>query len=138
VRDTLSPQMQIMAALHQKKEAVLSRPGIRDWIYAPDVADAVAVLVEAEKPKHGLYHISTGREWTALEWGERLAALNPGFVCRLAGPGESPTVDLHSDADRAPLSISRLKEEFGWRARFGCADSAADLNTWWNSHGEGM
>ena len=42
------------------------------------------------------------------------------------------------DADRAPLSIARMAEEFGWRARFGCADSAADLNEWWMRHGEGM
>jgi len=138
VRDTPSPQMQIVAALRQKKEAVLSRPGVRDWIYAPDVAEAIAVLVEAPKPKHGLYNISTGNEWTALQWGQHLADLNPGFVCRLAAPGEAPTVDLHSDADRAPLSISRMAEEFGWRARFGCADSAVDLNDWRIRHGEGM
>ena len=138
VRDTLSPQSQIVAALRQRQEAVLSRPGVRDWIYAPDVADAVAVLVEAEKPRHGLYHISTGHEWTALEWGQYLAALNPGFVCRLAGSGEVPNVDLHSDADRAPLSISRMADEFGWRARYGCADSVRDLNDWWRRHGEGM
>jgi UDP-glucose 4-epimerase len=138
VRDTPSPQMQIVAALQQKKVAVLPRPGVRDWIYAPDVADAVAVLVEAPKPRHGLYNISTGNEWTALQWGQHLADLNPGFVCRLATSGEMPTVDLHSDADRAPLSISRMAEEFGWRARFGCADSAADLNEWLIRHGEGM
>jgi UDP-glucose 4-epimerase len=138
VRDTPSPQMQIVAALRQKKEAVLSRPGMRDWIYAPDVADAMAVLVEAPKPKHGLYNISTGNEWTALQWGQHLAEINPGLVCRLAKPGEPPNVDLHSDADRAPLSIARMSEEFGWRARFGCADSAADLNDWWMRHGEGM
>jgi UDP-glucose 4-epimerase len=138
VRDTPSPQMQIVAALRQKREAVLSRPGVRDWIYAPDVAEAIAVLVEAPKPKHGLYNISTGNEWTALQWGQHLSDINPGFVCRLTAPGEAPTVDLHSDADRAPLSITRMEQEFGWRARFGCADSAADLNDWWLRHGEGM
>jgi UDP-glucose 4-epimerase len=138
VRDTLSPQVQIITALRQKTEATLLRPGVRDWIYAPDVAEAVAVLVEAEQPKQGLYNISTGREWTALQWGQHLADLNPGFVCRLAHQGENPTVDLHTDADRAPLSISRMEEEFGWRARFDCADSAADLNEWWKRHGEAM
>ena len=138
VRDTPSPQMQIVAALRQRKEAVLSRPGVRDWIYAPDVAEAIAVLVEAPKPKHGLYNISTGNEWTALQWGQHLSDINPGFVCRLTAPGEAPTVDLHSDADRAPLSITRMEREFGWRARFGCVDSAADLNDWWLRHGEGM
>jgi UDP-glucose 4-epimerase len=115
-------------------EAVLVRPGVRDWIYAVDVAEAVALLVEAERPKHQLYNISTGAEWSALQWGEELAALHPGFICRLAETGETPTVDLHSSADRAPLSVARLAEEFGWRARFGCADSAADLSRWWTAH----
>jgi UDP-glucose 4-epimerase len=138
VRDTPSAQAQIVSALRKQGQAILSRPGIKDWIYAPDVADAVTVLIEAARPRHRLYNISTGREWSALQWGQDLAALHPGFVCRLAEPGEVPTVDLHSDADRAPLSISRLEQEFGWRARFGCSDSAADLSNWWAHYGEGM
>jgi UDP-glucose 4-epimerase len=138
VRDTLSAQAQIVDALRQQSHAVLSRPGIKDWVYAPDVADAVTVLIEAAKPRHRLYNISTGREWSALQWGQDLAALHPGFVCRLAEPGEAPTVDLHSDTDRAPLSVLRMEQEFGWRARFGCADSAADLDIWWTHHREGI
>jgi UDP-glucose 4-epimerase len=55
----------------------------------------------------------------------------------LAEAGEVPTVDLHSEADRAPLSVLRMEQEFGWWARFGCADSAADLNIWWVRYGEG-
>ncbi|MGZ5873173.1 MAG: NAD-dependent epimerase/dehydratase family protein [Bradyrhizobium sp.] len=137
LRDTPSPQMQIMAALQQRKEAVLSRPGVRDWIYAPDVADAVTLLIEAAKPKYSLYNISAGREWSALQWGQDLAALHHGFVCRLAKSGEAATIDLHSDADRAPLSVSRMEHEFGWRARFGRVESAADLDKWWTHHGEG-
>jgi UDP-glucose 4-epimerase len=134
VRDTLSPQVQMLAALEQNREAILERPGVRDWIYAPDVAEAVSLLIEAAKPKHQLYNISTGAEWPALQWGEELAALHSGFVCRLAQAGEVPTVDLHGPADRAPLSVARMAQEFGWRARFGCADSATDLNRWWTEH----
>jgi UDP-glucose 4-epimerase len=136
VRDTPSPQAQILAAMQAGREAVLSRPGVRDWIYAVDVAEAVALLIEASKPKHQLYNISTGVEWSALQWGQQLAALHPGFVCRLAEAGEASTVDLYSTADRAPLSVSRLAEEFGWRARFGCIDSTADLGAWWTAHRE--
>lgn len=134
VRDTLSAQAQILTAMQGGREAVLVRPGIRDWIYAADVAEAVTLLIEAERPKHQLYNISTGVEWSALQWGQELAALHPGFNCRLAETGETPTVDLHSPADRAPLSVARMAEEFGWRARFGCADSAADLSRWWTAH----
>jgi UDP-glucose 4-epimerase len=134
VRDTPSPQAQILAAMHEGRDAVLSRPGVRDWIYAVDVAEAVALLIEAAKPKHQLYNISTGMEWSALQWGQELVALHPGFVCRLTDAGEAATIDLHGPADRAPLSVSRMAEEFGWHARFDCADSAADLNRWWSEH----
>jgi UDP-glucose 4-epimerase len=134
VRDTPSPQAQILAALEAGRAAVLSRPGVRDWVYAVDVAAAVSVLIEADRPKHQLYNISTGVEWPALQWGQQLAALHPPFICRLAETGEAPTIDLHGAADRAPLSVSRMAEEFGWRARFGCADSVADLSAWWTRH----
>ena len=122
VRDTPSPQAQILAAMQEGREATLSRPGVRDWIHAVDVAEAVTLLIEASNPKHQLYNISTGVEWSALQWGQELAALHPGFICRLTDAGEAATVDLHSPADRAPLSVSRMAEEFGWRARFGCAE----------------
>jgi UDP-glucose 4-epimerase len=136
VRDTPSPQAQIVAALRQGREAVLERPGVRDWIYATDVADAVTLLIEAAKPKHQLYNISTGVEWPALQWGEQFAARYPGSICRLAKIGEASTVDLHAPADRAPLSVARIADEFGWRARFGCAESAADLCDWWTTYRE--
>jgi UDP-glucose 4-epimerase len=138
VRDTLSPQIQIFDASLRNSEAILSRPGVKDWIYAPDVADALALLIEADRPVHRLYNISTGAEWSALQWGEALAALNPGFVCRLAAPGEAANIDLHSDADRAPLAGSRIEQEFGWRAKFGCAESVADLTAWSAQNQEGQ
>jgi UDP-glucose 4-epimerase len=134
VRDTPSPQAQILAAMQEGREATLSRPGVRDWIYAVDVGEAVTLLIEASNPKHQLYNISTGVEWSALQWGQELAALRRDFMCRLADAAEAATVDLHSPADRAPLSVSRMAEEFDWRARFGCADSAVDLSRWWTGH----
>ncbi len=130
VRDTPSLQFQILAAFGRGEPAILPGPGVKDWIYAPDAAEAVAVLLEAERPRHRLYNISSGTEWSALQWGEAFAALHPGLQCRLAAPGERTLIELHGP-DRAPLSVSRLAQEFGWRARFGCVDSAADLSRWW-------
>jgi UDP-glucose 4-epimerase len=135
---SLSPQAQILAAMLQGQETLLPRPGVRDWIYATDVAAAVTLLIEAAGRSIAsttFQPVSNGRR---CKWGEALAALHSGFICRLAEAGEAATVDLHSPADRAPLSVSRLAQEFGWRARFGCADSAADLTRWWAQHGEGL
>lgn len=137
VRDTVSPLTQILAAQANHSEALLARSGVRDWIYAPDVADAMTLLIEAPKTQHRLYNISTSTPWSALEWGEQLAEHHPGFICRLARTGETATIDLHGDSDRAPLSVARLDREFGWRAKFGCADSVADLVDWSARHSEG-
>jgi UDP-glucose 4-epimerase len=137
VRDTPSLQFQILAAFDRGEPAILPGPGVKDWIYAPDAAEAVAVLLEAERPRHRLYNISSGTEWSALQWGEAFAALHPRLQCRLAAPGERTLIELHGP-DRAPLSVSRLAQEFGWHARFGCADSAADLSMWWTLHREGL
>jgi UDP-glucose 4-epimerase len=136
VRDTPSPQFQILSAFGRGEPAIMPDPGIKDWIYAVDAAEAVAVLVEENQPRHRLYNISSGAAWSALRWGETFAALHPGLECRLAAPREQTFIKLHGP-DRAPLSVARMANEFGWRARFGCDDSAAAMNDWWMQHREG-
>jgi UDP-glucose 4-epimerase len=135
VRDTPSLQFQILAAFARGEPAVMPEVGMRDWIYAPDAAEAVALLIEAERPRHRLYNISRGGLWPALQWGEAYAALHPGLQCRLAAPGEKTVIKLHG-AYRAPLSVNRMADEFGWRARFGCAESAAAMSAWLTQHKE--
>ena len=137
VRDTPSLQFQILAAFACGERAVLPAPGIKDWTYAPDAAEAVALLIEAERPRHRLYNISSGAAWSALQWGEAFAALHPGLQCRLAAPGERTSIKLHG-GDRAPMSVKRMADEFGWRARFGCAESAAAMSAWWMQHKDGI
>lgn len=136
VRDTPSPQALIMDCVARGVPALLSDAGVKDWIYAPDVADAVCVLLEADRPRHALYNISSGALFSAEEWGKNLAGLRSGFVCRLAEPGETSTITVHGP-DRAPMSVARMAEEFGWRARFGCAESAAHLSRWFDTYHDG-
>ncbi|MGJ7580015.1 NAD-dependent epimerase/dehydratase family protein [Variovorax sp. RHLX14] len=134
VRDTTSPQFQITEAARLGKPALLARPGVRDWIYAPDVARAVHSVLRAEAMRHRVYNVSTPETWSVLEWGQQLVALRPGFECRLAHESETPTIDLHSPADRGALSVARLHDELGWRAGFGLADSVVHLDDWCRHH----
>jgi UDP-glucose 4-epimerase len=137
VRDTPSLQFQILGAFARGEPALLPEPGMKDWIYAPDAAEGVAVLVEAERPRHRLYNISSGADWSALQWGEAFAARHSGLQCRLAASGEKTAIKLHG-GNRAPLSVARMADEFGWRARFGCAESAAAMSDWWMQHKEAI
>ena len=108
--------------------------GVRDWVYAPDVARAVHAVAQAASLQHRTYNVSAPERWSALAWGEQLAALRPGFECRLASDGEAPTIDLHGPVDRAPLSVARLQAELGWQAGFGMAASAWHLDAWCRRH----
>lgn len=130
VRDTTSPQFQITEAARRGTPALLARPGLRDWVYAPDVARAVHAAAQAPSLQHRLYNVSSPVSWSALAWGERLATLRPGFECRLVRDGEAPTIELHASADRAPLSVARLQAELGWQAAFAMETSADHLAAW--------
>jgi UDP-glucose 4-epimerase len=135
VRDTLSPQIQIAKLAQVRQPALLERPGRRDWIYAPDVADAVLRVIAAPRLRSRLFNVSQPQPWSVLEWGRLLAARFPGFVCRLAQPGETPTISLHGPVDRAPLATGLLGRELGWHSRFGLAESAEDFADWCCRHG---
>ncbi|RZN10953.1 NAD(P)-dependent oxidoreductase [Bradyrhizobium genosp. SA-3] len=136
VRDTPSPQALIVDCARRGAPALLSEPGARDWVYAADVADAVGVLLDAAQPRHMLYNISSGVTFTAEAWGKAFADPDGGFVCRLAVSGETPTVRVHG-LTRAPLSVQRMADEFGWRAKYGCEESAEQMRRWLHDHDRG-
>ncbi|KPF68821.1 short-chain dehydrogenase [Bosea sp. AAP35] len=138
VRDTLSPHCQILAAAVAGEAAILPRPGLRDWVYAPDVADAVLAVAGAPALAHGVYNVSTGRRFTLLAWGQRLATSFPGFICRLAEPGEVATIDFHGPSDRAPLTVARIAHDLGWAAKTEDLETADRLAGWWHTHGRTM
>lgn len=138
VRDTLSPHCQILAAAVAGQPAILPRPGLRDWIYAPDVADAVLAVAGAGTLRHNVYNVSTGRRFTLLDWGQRLAQAFPGFVCRLAELGEAATIDFHGPSDRAPMAVARIAHDLGWSAKTDDLETADRLAGWWHTHGRTM
>ena len=118
LRDTPSPQAQILVAAAKNEPALLARAGSRDWVYSVDVAEAVLALAAAPHLPRRLYNISTANLSSALEFGQRLAAIGSDFACRITEQGEVANIALHSTADRAPLDAGRIFEDAGWRARF--------------------
>ena len=136
VRSTMSPQFQIALLARAGATAVLERPCLRDWIYAPDIAQAALRLIEAPAPAHALYNFSTGVTYSALGWAEALAAAMPGsgFGCRLARAGESGNVVLHGPVDRASMATERATSDLGFTAAWGMEASARHYAEWMRSH----
>lgn len=135
-RSTPSPQFQIAAHALAGDIAILERPGMRDWIYAPDIAQGVRRLLVAAAPAHALYNLSTGITYAALAWGEALAQAwqGSGFACRLARPGELPNVALHGAVDRASMNVARATADLGFAADWGLAASARHYADWIRAH----
>jgi len=119
VRDTLSPMLQATLAARRGAAAVLLREGPRDWVYARDVARAVATLLTMPTPPaqaQALYNVGPGTVWSVADWCRKLAQRYPGFRWRV---GEPFTVDLHGPRDRSPLAVARLVADTDWRPAFG-------------------
>jgi UDP-glucose 4-epimerase len=129
VRDTPSPQFQVLAALAAGRPAILPRPGLRDWVHATDVAEAVAAVSGAPSLRRKVYNVTSGQVWSVLDWGQAVARGIAGGECRLALPGETADIDLYGPTDRAPMSAETMAHDIGWRARFGLEASVADLLT---------
>ena len=131
-RDVMSPQFQTLVhALEQPGRAiVLPRPGLRDWVYAGDVAQAIVLLLDAQKLNHEVYNVGSGFRWTVDDWCRRLAMRHPGLAHKLSSDPAECTVDLGGPADRGPLAIDRLSRELGYRPRYDLDAAFTDLMAW--------
>ena len=127
VRDTLSAPWQATQLAREGRAAVLEREGWRDWVYAADIADAVAALLEAERPAHRLYNVGPGSAWTMVDWCRRLERRFPAFRWRVGAPAN---VLMHAARDRNALGVERLRDDLGWRPQFGLDAAFEDYMTW--------
>src|SRR4051812_40941310 len=129
LRDTLSPHLQMVAMAKEGGEAILARDADRDWIYAPDVAQAFVAMLEAPAVPALAMNVTQGRLWPLEIMARALAEYFPGFRWRYGetnlgygGPIDRP---------RRALSGKRIQEVLGWSAAHSpeaaCADFARRL-----------
>lgn len=133
-RDTPSPFLSLMTLAESGEEARLPRALERDWLYAPDVGEAVAGILGARELSHGLYHVGPGVPYTVLAWGQVLATRRPGWRCRLAESAETSNVDPQGDRDRAPLAVARIAADIGFRTAYDLHASVEHLGAWAHAH----
>ena len=94
------------------------------------VAEALATLAQTPRLTSPVCNVSAQTAWSVLDWGQMMARDFPNGTCRLAQPGETPTIDLYGPADRAPMSATLLTAETGWCARFDMESSVTHLAAW--------
>ena len=132
VRDNFGTHSQLARMALAGEAAVLTpQPVRRDWVYSRDVAAGLLALLDAQAPRHFLYHLSSGADWNSsvAAWCDALQAAYPAFKWRIAGANEAPNI-WYTDSDRYPMDIGRISHEFGFRPRFEPASAFADFIDW--------
>lgn len=127
LRDTLSPHLQIAGFAREGREAVLARGAERDWVYAPDVADAFVAMLEAKAVPALPMNVTMDRLWP-LEMMARALAVK----WRYAAAGDETNLGYGGPIDRPrrPLSPDRIRELLGWRPAHAPEAACADYARW--------
>jgi len=130
LRDTLSPHLQLAGFARQGKEAILAHGADRDWVYAPDVADAFVAMLEAKAVPPVAMNISMDRPWPL----EIMARALPGLKWRYANPGETTNLGYGGPIDRPRRALppALIQARLGWSPAHtpesACADFARRLS----------
>ncbi len=132
VRDNFGTHSQLALCAATGKEAVLPPREIRrDWVYSRDVAAGLVALLDADAPRHAVYHLSSGVHWgdaTMTAWCETLKTVYNDFKFRVAGPDEMGNIG-YTDKDRCLMDVGRFVAEFGITPR-GPPGAYADYLQW--------
>jgi nucleoside-diphosphate-sugar epimerase len=125
LRDTLSPHLQMAAMAREGREAILARGADRDWIYAPDVAQAFVRMLEAPSLPARAMNVTQGKLWPLEIMAEALRARFPGFRWRYGetnlgygGPIDRP---------RRCLSGESIFQTLGWKPAHSPETACADF-----------
>jgi nucleoside-diphosphate-sugar epimerase len=134
-RDRLSPPTELTRIARRGGEAVMPRLGPGDHIYAPDLARAIVLLLDAPaSTPNRLYHLGNGEAFALPDWCRALAARYPAFRWRESERIEECNVTTLSPVMRTRFSNRRLVEELGYAPRFPLAQAVADFADWLEAH----
>ena len=116
----LAPLVILRKALAGETIRVSDPGGVGDFIYAPDLADALCRLLRGEaEPRHEVYNVAYGKAVSVGQLVELVAEFVPGASYEVV-PDEQADVRLSSaqvGGRWGAYDICRLQDEFGWQPR---------------------
>jgi nucleoside-diphosphate-sugar epimerase len=130
VRDTLSIPLQLLKAATAGEVARFMPTVPDDWIYAADVASAVAALLDAPDLREPVYHLATGRRWSVPSWCDRLQSAFPGFTYEVTADASRVTIGASAPSPRPPFSVERIRRATAFTAAYDEASAFDDYIEW--------
>ena len=130
LRDTLSVPLQLAQLAERAGHARIHEPLPDDWVYASDVARAIASMLDAAALPHAVYQVATGRRWSARRWCDRLCSAWPGFSYEVVSSPREANIGAHAPLPRPPFDISALRADLGFTPEFTEETAFADYLHW--------
>lgn len=130
VRDTLSIPFHLTRLAEQGERAVLFDSLPDDWVYASDVAHAVAGLLFATSLPAAVYQVSAGMRWPAIDWCAKLKHTYPQFQFEVSNDRNKANIGVAAPTPRPPFSIERLKNDTGYVPRYLLPEAFEDYMLW--------
>ncbi|MCM3569342.1 NAD(P)-dependent oxidoreductase [Neobacillus mesonae] len=130
IRHTLSGPFQATRLAVLNQEALLPWPGMRDWVYSRDVANAILHLMQNDDLHFDLYNIGPGQSWSVEDWCKLLEKEIPGFRYRLVDHPDEATIDYFAPKDASRLVIERLQQDGGYTPKYGLKEAFHDYMNW--------
>jgi UDP-glucose 4-epimerase len=121
------------AAAEGRVLSVDSDQAVGDYVYAPDVADGIRLLLLASRSslKHDVYNLAQGETSTVRDLADLAAAAVPGFKIEIvpATKAEMQTMPDRRTGKWAAYDISRAAADLGWKPR-ALKTTIADYVAW--------
>jgi len=116
-----------------KPVQIISPDGIGDYIYAPDVADAICHILRAPvQANHAVYNVAGGEVTTVEQLIEIIAERLPRLTFEETEDFDAADIVLTDEQTGARWSaydMSRMRDDFGWQPR-PLRDAIFDYMDW--------
>jgi nucleoside-diphosphate-sugar epimerase len=129
-RDTMSVPFQLAQRAMVGEEALLPKAVPKDWIYAPDVAEALHGLLVCKHPRFRLYNAGSGRVWRIEDCAMALRRAFPAFRFRIVDEAVGANISYHGSLVRPPMSIERLRRQTSFAPRFDVDAAFVNYAAW--------
>ncbi|MCM3728647.1 NAD(P)-dependent oxidoreductase [Neobacillus cucumis] len=130
IRHTQSGPFQALRHAALNQEAILPRPGLRDWVYSRDIANTIKEIIGKTDLQYDLYNIGSGHSWTVEQWCQLLEKEFPHFNYQITENPNLANVDFFVPQDAHPLAIERLQTDVGYYPKYGIEEAFQDYINW--------